>query len=123
MSLVGVTIPSNRILQVKSRDGGVFGVVGALRMAPGETLAWALEFKGTQLPSGMNLSGMSAPDPTGDDDTLLTVEDYSADGTQAKFLLALDETADSESDIGLDVTTAPQSGEVFKVSLTVTVGS
>ncbi len=123
MSLTQVNVPASRLIVVKSRDSDEFGVIGEVNMLPGETLVWALEFKGTELPPGWNLYGMSSPAIGGADLADMTVEDYGVTGTQAKFELSVDSGASEGADITLSITVQPQASETMIVSVPVTIGS
>lgn len=123
MAIIQRPTPANRILLVKARTSSTFGVVGTVYMKPGETLDWALEFKGTQLPLGQNLYAMSAPVSGGAQSAYLTCSEYAVDDTQAKMLLALSASATTSSVITLTVTVQPSSTETMIVAVPVTVGS
>lgn len=123
MTLAQRNIPTSRVLTLKSRSDGEFGVVGQVRMLPGETSAWAIECEGTHLPTGASLYGMSEPTVAGDDAGDIDVTDYTESGTQALFELALDAGAAAGADIEIDITLQPTSDETLLVTVPVTVGS
>ena len=121
MAIIQRNTPQNRILQVLDRANGTAGVLGTVYMLPGETLDWALEFKGTQLPPGTNLYAMSSPTIGGANSAYLTCSEYAVDDTQAKFLLALSGSATTASVITLRVTVQLTSVETMIVSVPFTV--
>jgi hypothetical protein len=103
-------VPASHVLQVKDRGDGTYGVVGAgIHVTAGEAKQlWALEFKGTQLPAGQNLYGMSAPSVSGDDAAKATVGSVSGTTygeclTQAKFEFQVDNTGADDDDITVKV--------------------
>ena len=121
MTLLQRNVPAARTLIVKPRNDGEFGVLGQIRMLPGETLDWALEFKGTHLAPGYNLHGMSAPVVGGADAANLSVEDYEPDDTQAKVLLELDADAASDDEIDLTITVQLSDDETMVIAVPVDV--
>ena len=116
-------VPKARILSVRSRGDGTFGVVGRVRMKAGETLWWAVDLKGTQLAAGDLIDSMSAPSITGAQSANLTTPDYGIFGTLAKFQCVMSASALTTDTINIVLTIAPESGETFKVTVPVTVGS
>lgn len=120
-------VANGRILEVYSRTDGSFGVKGKVRMAVvnghGEShQLWALEYKGTQLPVGGALYGMSAPTAAGANAAHLTVDDYGVDHTQAKVELTLSDSASSSDVITLSVPVNITATETVIVSVPVQVG-
>lgn len=122
MTLIQSNVPASRVIVVLPRSDGEFGVQGAVRLLAGETLSFALEFKGTHLPPGMNLLSMSAPTVGGTDAANLTITDYIADDTQAKFVAALDALAETTDDITLECTVQLSSTETIIVPVPVEIG-
>jgi hypothetical protein len=114
-----------RTLQARSRGDGTFGVVGnqRIRMMPGETTLWAVEFRGTQVPVNNNLNGMEEPDVTGADAAQMVVGDYGVDDTAAKFELTLDDDAEEDDEINVRLEVHPTGVETVIVIVPVTVGS
>lgn len=104
------TPAASRVLQVRDRGDGTYGVVGSgIRAIAGEPKQlWALEFKGTQLGPGQLLYGMTAPELQGTDLAHATVgsvagTDYGACLTQARFDFSLTSSATEEDDITVKV--------------------
>lgn len=114
-------VPASRILAVKDRNDGTFGVVGNIRMQPGETLWWAIDLKGSQLGAGDLINSVSEPDEDGAQAGNILVDDYGVLATLVKFRLTLDDAATEDDEIEIDITIAPSSGEAFIVTVPVTV--
>jgi hypothetical protein len=120
------SIPSSRTLLVSSRRvAGEFAIANGatIRMRPGETLYWAVDLKGTQLAPGDLVNGMQSPTVTGGESTNLTVSAYGVSGTLAKMKIALSSMAETTDDIAVELTIAPQSGEILTIAVPVTVGN
>ncbi len=116
-------IAPSRILHVKDRGNGVFGVNGDVQIRPGETLWYALELKGSQLSTGDLIDAVAAPNPTGADSVYLTIPDYGVFGTLVKFKCVLSASATTSSVIAIEFTITPSSGETLLVEVDVNVGS
>jgi hypothetical protein len=114
-----------RRLQARSRGDGTFGIVGGqrIRMLPGETLMWSVDFRGTQIPNAANLFGMSAPSFTGAQSAQMTTVDYGVDDSEAKFEITLSGAATTASVINVVLTVQPTGSETIIVTIPVTVGS
>jgi hypothetical protein len=114
-----------RRLQARSRGDGTFGIVGGqrIRMLPGETLMWSVDFRGTQIPNAANLFGMTAPSFTGAQSAQMTTVDYGVDDSEAKFEITLSGAATSASVINVVITVQPTASETIIVTIPVTVGS
>lgn len=115
------------ILTVRDRGDGNFDVIGSIKQKKSEVLLYALEFKGTQLPTGQNLYGMSAPTVSGDQAAHGTIgstagTDYGVDHTQAKFLFTTTSSAAADDDISVDVTVQLTPTQTITVSVPVTIG-
>lgn len=104
-------VSPNRILQVKDRGDGTYGVVGdGMNVIAGEPKQlWALEFKGTQLPAGQNLFSMSEPEVVGDDaaDATIGTDDgttYGVQLTRAAYEFRVASDAEAGADIEAKIT-------------------
>lgn len=115
-----IRVPASRTLHVKSRGDGTVGVVGTLRQQPDETLWWAVDCT-AQLAAGDYLNAMEAPTVSGADAANASVPDYGVFGTLAKFQVTLDDTADEEDTINIELDLTPESGESLLVTVPVTV--
>lgn len=115
-------IDSNRVLTVKSRGDGTFGVVGRIRMVPGETRWWSINLAGTQLSAGDLVDAVSAPTMTGAQAANMTASDYGVYGTRVGAKLVLSGSAATSDTINVKFTITPSSGETLIVTVPVTVG-
>lgn len=120
-------IPASRTLIVASRDSDS-EVIGSVNIRPGERLAFALEFKGTELPAGGLLyvgddNPFAAPSVGGADAANLTVEDSELHDTQVRFEVSLDEEATAEDEITLGFAVPLSSTEFSLLTVPVSIGS
>lgn len=116
-------VPAGRVLKVSDRSDGSPYVDKQIRMRKNETLNWALEFSGTQLVSHANLNGVSEPLPSGDQSASLTVSSYGKwkKGDRLNMKLVTAVGAATTDDISLAVQVAPDTGEVFTLSIPVEI--
>lgn len=114
-------IPSSRVLSVKSRSDGTFGVNGRVRMSAGETLWWAVDLKGTHLKAGDLVDSASAPTITGAQAANLTTPAYGIQDTRINFQCVLSGSALTTDTINVKLTIVPETGEVLIVIVPVTV--
>ncbi len=115
-------VASSRRLPVKSRGDGTYGVIGRVRMLPGETLWFAVDLAGAQLESGA-VYAMSAPTVTGAQAANLTIPDYGVFGSLAKFQCVMSGSALTTDTINVALSISPESGETLLITVPVTVGS
>lgn len=115
-------VPNSRTLTVRSRNNGEFGVVGRIRMAPGETTWWAVDLAGTQLSAGDLVDSVDEPTLTGDEAANMTVSDYGIYGTKVKVKCVLSGSATTSDEINVRIAVSPESGESFIILVPVTVG-
>ncbi len=120
-------IPRSRTLFVASRASGA-EIVGAVRIKPGERLAYAIEFKEQEIPLGGLLycgddNPFTGPAIGGADAADMEVEGYGIHDTQARFEVALDEEANTSGEIYLDFDVPVSSTELAKVRVSVVIVS
>jgi hypothetical protein len=115
-------IDGNRMLAVKSRGDGTFGVTGRIRMIAGETRWWGINLAGTQLSAGDLVDAVSSPTITGADSANMTVSDYGVYGTKVGVKVVLSGSAATDDVINVKFTITPSSGETLIVTVPVTVG-
>lgn len=123
MSLAQRKIPASRVLHARSTSDSESGVIGSVTISPGERLAFAVELAGTELLPGASLYSMSAPTLSGDDAANMTVEDYTAHDSQARFEVSLVEEATESDDISVNLVLQLRADEVKKYTVPVVVGS
>ncbi len=114
-------VPASRILAVKSRGDGTFGVVGRVRMNAGETLWWAVDLKGTQLSAGDLIDAVLAPTITGAQAANLTTPSYGVLATLVKFKCVLSGAALTTDSINIKLTVTPDGSESLIIIVPVTV--
>lgn len=115
-------IARSRILQVKDRGDGTYGVVGGVCMIPGETLWWAVELKGSQLAPGELIDSVVAPTITGAQAANLTTPDYGILATLVKFKAVLSGSALTTDTIGIQLTITSAGSPDLIIDVPVTVG-
>lgn len=110
-----------RLLLLKSRTDGTWGVNGRVRMSPNDTLLWGIECT-PQLAAGANTFGVSPLVIGGADAAKLTNVARGVGETKAKFELHLDATATAANAITLVVPVQLSATETINVNVGVSVG-
>jgi hypothetical protein len=122
-------VPGSRIVRVSSRvDSSEAEIDKNIRMKAGEQYAWLIDLSDTQLSAQDVIDGMSAPTVTGGESANLTISasegtgwGVNPPGDGVLIYPVVASGALTTDEIFVNVTIAPEDGDVFKVQIPVEV--